>query len=207
MAPRDRSLPQRQHAPATARNRDPILGVLRRALPPSGCVLEVASGTGEHAAYFAAALPHLTWQPSDPEPHARASIDAWAAHAGVPNLRPALALDARAQAWPVDDADAVVCINMIHIAPWEACEGLMAGAGRLLAPGQALITYGPYKVDGTHTAPSNESFDASLRARDPRWGVRDVDEVSTAAARHDLHLVERAPMPANNFCLVFQRGA
>ncbi|MFW6023498.1 MAG: DUF938 domain-containing protein [Myxococcota bacterium] len=195
----------RRHAPAAARNREPILAVLRRVLPVEGLVLEVASGTGEHARHFAAALPHLTWQPSDPDEGARASIDAWVGDAGLPNLRPALRLDASGAAWPLDRADAVLCINMIHIAPWQACEGLMRGAGRLLPPGGVLFTYGPYRIDGEHTAPSNERFDASLRGRDPAWGVRDVADVARAAEAHGLQLDERVAMPANNFSLVFRR--
>jgi SAM-dependent methyltransferase len=195
-----------RHAPATARNRQPILEVLQRALPPEGHVLEVASGTGEHAVFFASALPSLVWQPSDPDATSLASIAAWVDEAGLPNVRPPVPLDATADRWPVDRADAVVCINMIHIAPWAACQGLMAGAARLLAPGGVLYTYGPYRVKGAHTAPSNEAFDASLRARNPSWGVRDVDDVAAVAKRHGLHLHDTAPMPANNLSLVFRRA-
>ncbi|MFW6051324.1 MAG: DUF938 domain-containing protein [Myxococcota bacterium] len=197
----------RRHAPATARNREPILGVLRRVLPDGGTVLEVASGTGEHACFFAAALPELEWQPSDPDPAARASIAAWAADAGLANLRHPLALDAATHPWPVGRADAVVCINMIHIAPWSACEGLMRGATRVLPDGGVLVTYGPYRIDGVHTAPSNEAFDASLRSRDPTWGVRDVADVARIADEAGLRLEERIPMPANNFSLVFRKRA
>ncbi|HEX7969339.1 MAG TPA: DUF938 domain-containing protein, partial [Stellaceae bacterium] len=150
----------RLYAPAAARNREPILAVLRRVLPPAGLVLEVASGGGEHAAFFAAALPQLTWQPTDPDPRARASIAAFCAASGAPNLSPPLALDAAAPDWPVTGAAAVVCINMIHIAPWSASEGLMAGAARVLPPGGPLYLYGPYKEEGRHTAASNEAFDA-----------------------------------------------
>ena len=196
-----------QSSPAVARNRDPILAVLRRVLPTQGTVLEIASGTGEHAVYFAAALPHLTWQPTDLGVDARASVAAHRAAAQLPNLEAPLALDARAPSWPVERADAVVSINMIHIAPWAAVEGLMAGAGRLLAPGGVLYLYGPFKEHGEHTAPSNAAFDASLRARDPRWGVRDRDEVAALAQRNRLKLVERVAMPANNLSLVFQRQA
>ena len=196
-----------QSSPAVARNRDPILAVLRRVLPAQGTVLEIASGTGEHAVYFAATLPHLTWQPSDPDADARASIAAYREAAQLPNLKPVLAVDARAPAWPVTQADAIVSINMIHIAPWSAAEGLMAGAGRLLAGGGVLYLYGPFKENGAHTAPSNAAFDASLRARDPQWGVRDVDEVAALAERSGLMLVERVAMPANNLSLVFQRHA
>ncbi len=197
----------RRTAPATARNREPILGVLRRVLPPSGLVLEIASGTGEHAAHFAAALAHLEWQPSDCDPEARASIDAHAAAAGLANLRPAIALDAAAATWPIARADAILCINMLHIAPWEATLGLMAGTARILPPDGVLYLYGPYRVGGGDTAPSNAAFDRSLRARDPRWGVRDLEAVTALAQEHGLALVERVPMPAHNLSLVLRRRA
>jgi SAM-dependent methyltransferase len=192
-------------APATARNRNPILAVLRRVLPPQGTVIEIASGTGEHAAYFAAHLPHLTWQPTDVDPDALASIAAHREMAPAPNLNAPIALDATAPVWPVAAADAIVSINMIHIAPWAAAQGLMAGAERLLAPGNVLYLYGPFKENGHHTAPSNAAFDASLRAQDPRWGVRDIGEVCELAGRHGFELVERVAMPANNLSLVFRR--
>src|ERR1043166_8277309 len=166
MAPFDNALT----APAVARNRDPILAVLREVLAAPGTVLEIASGTGEHAVHFASALPHLVWQPTDPDAQARISIAAHAARIRLPNLLPPLELDATAAAWPVTRADAVVSINMIHIAPWRAAEGLVAGAARLLAPGAPLFLYGPYRLHGQHTAPSNAAFDASLKARDPSWG-------------------------------------
>jgi SAM-dependent methyltransferase len=194
-------------SPAVARNRDPILAVLRQVLPAQGTVLEIASGTGEHAVHFAAGLPHLTWQPTDPDTDALASIAAHRASAQLPNLLAPLVLDACAPSWPVTRGDAVVAINMIHIAPWTAAEGLMAGAGRLLARGGVLYLYGPFKEDGRHTAPSNAAFDASLRARDPRWGVRDLDAVAALAIEHGLALAERVAMPANNLSLVFQRRA
>lgn len=193
-------------APACARNRDPILEVLRRVLPPSGLVLEVAAGTGEHAVHFASGLPALTWQPSDSDAEARASITAWAEEAALPNLRPVLALDAATVPWPVDAADAVVCINMVHISPWEATLGLLAEAGRLLPTGGPLVLYGPYRVDGAHTAPSNAAFEQWLKDRDPRFGVRDVAEVAEAAAPHGLALDARIAMPANNFVLVLRKG-
>ncbi len=195
----------KQSAPACARNRDPILDVLRRVLPPAGMVLEVASGTGEHAVHFAAGLPGVTWQPSDPDAGARASIAAWAEEAALPNLRPVLALDAAAPPWPVDHADALVCINMVHISPWRATLGLLAEAGRLLPAGGPLVLYGPYRVDGAHTAPSNEAFEQWLKGRDPRFGVRDVAEVAAAAAPRGLRLTERVAMPANNFILVLRK--
>jgi SAM-dependent methyltransferase len=193
-------------SPSVARNREPILAVLRRVLPAGGIVLEIASGTGEHAMHFAAALPELTWQPTDRDPEARRSIAARRAAAVLPNLLPPLELDAAAPSWPVERADAIVAINMIHIAPWSAAEGLMAGAARLLAPGGILYLYGPYQENGRHTAPSNAAFDASLRARDPEWGVRDVGAVAELAARHGLALAERVAMPANNLSLVFRAG-
>ncbi|WP_372426611.1 DUF938 domain-containing protein [Salinarimonas chemoclinalis] len=192
-------------APAAARNRAPILSVLRRVLPETGVVLEVASGTGEHAVHMARALPGLAWVPSDPDPQARASVAAWRAHAGLANLAPPIALDAAAPDWPVVQADAIVSINMIHIAPWEAGLGLMAGAGRLLPPGGPLVLYGPFNVEGRFTAPSNAQFDASLKARDSRWGIRDVADVAAAAAARGLSFGERIDMPANNMILVFRR--
>ncbi|MDO9710224.1 DUF938 domain-containing protein [Paracraurococcus lichenis] len=197
----------RLSAPAVARNRDPILAVLRRVLPATGTLLEVSSGTGEHAACFAAAFPGLVWQPSDPDPAARASIAAWAAHAKLDNLRPPLDLDAAAEAWPVARADAVLCINMIHIAPWEAGLGLLRGAARLLPLGGPLVLYGPYRRGGRHTAPSNAAFDASLRAQDPRWGLRDLEVVAAAAADAGFGPPEVVEMPANNLTVIFRRRA
>ncbi len=194
-------------APAVARNREPILAVLRRVLPTQGTVLEIASGSGEHAVHFAAGLPHLTWQPADVDPDALRSITAYRAAARLPNLLPPLALDAAAPDWPVTRADAVVSINMIHIAPWSAAQGLMAGAERILAAGDVLYLYGPFKEDGQHTAPSNAAFDLSLRQRNPQWGVRDVGDVCELAQQHGLALVERVAMPANNLSLVFQYRA
>jgi SAM-dependent methyltransferase len=192
-------------SPSTARNREPILAVLRRVLPARGTVLEIASGTGEHAVHCAAALPGLSWQPTDREAEALASIAAHRAEAGLPNLLAPLALDVTAPLWPVRRADAIVAINMIHIAPWRAAEGLMDGAGRVLAPGGVLYLYGPFMEDGRHTAPSNAAFDESLKARDPAWGVRDVAVVAELAARHGLGLDERVAMPANNLSLVFRK--
>src|SRR5262245_34708609 len=191
-------------APAVARNRDPILAVLRRILPARGIVLEVASGTGEHSVYFAAAFPHLTWQPTDIDSDAIKSISAHRAAAQLPNLLPVLPLDARSPGWPVTRADAVVAINMIHISAWVAAEGLMEGAARVLPAGGPLYIYGAFKEGGRHTAPSNTAFDASLRASNPEWGVRDLGEVADLARWHGLHLVERIAMPANNLSLVFR---
>lgn len=197
---------RRQHAPAAERNSAPILAVLRRVLPPAGVVLEVASGTGQHAVAFAGELPGVTWQPTDGDPAALDSIRAWAAQAALPNLAAPLPLDAAApEGWPLARADALVCINMIHIAPWEACQGLMRGAGRLLPAGGPLVLYGPYRRDGAHTAPSNAEFEAWLKARDRRFGVRDLEAVTAEAAVHGLALEDVVAMPANNFTVVFRR--
>jgi hypothetical protein len=195
----------RIYAPATQRNRDVILDVLRKILPPSGLVLEIASGSGEHAVHFAQALPQLAFQPTDPTEDALASITAWIAAAKAANVRSPLLLDVTAQTWPVKSADAVLCINMIHISPWSATLGLMRGAASLLRSGAPLYTYGPYKRGGTHTAPSNADFDASLRARDPSWGVRDLEEVAAAAQAAGFTAPEITQMPANNLSLVFRR--
>jgi len=192
-------------SPSVARNRDPILAVLRRVLPASGTILEIASGTGEHAVYFATALPHLTWQPSDQDERALRSIAAHRANSGLPNLLAPLTLDAAASDWPIGQADAIVAINMVHISPWRATQGLIAGADRVLSPGGVLYLYGAYKENGAHTAPSNEAFDADLRRRNPEWGVRDLEAVTELAGSHGLTLVERIPMPANNLSLVFRR--
>jgi len=197
--------PSALSSPSVARNRDFILAVLRRALPGRGTVLEIASGSGEHAVHFAAALPQLIWQPSDPDPQARDSIAAYRAAAQLPNLMPPLALDATSSTWPATQADAIVAINMIHIAPWAAAEGLMAGAERLLPTGGVLYLYGPFREHGQHTAPSNAAFDESLRARNREWGVRDLDEVAALASQHGFALEERVAMPANNLSVVFRR--
>lgn len=193
----------RRHAPATARNRDPIAALLDELLPEVGLVLELASGSGEHCAFFAERFPALKWQPSDPEADALASIADWCAE--LPNVLPPVALDATAQAWPVATADAILCINMVHISPWEATLGLMAGAGRLLAPGAPLFLYGPYRQRGVPTAESNEAFDVSLKTRNPAWGLRPVEDVSAAAAARGLLLERIVPMPANNLSLIFRR--
>ncbi|MCC6902284.1 MAG: DUF938 domain-containing protein [Polyangiaceae bacterium] len=195
----------RRFAPATERNREPILEVLRRFLRPEARVLEIAAGSGEHACFFAARLPVAEWQPTDPDADSRASIDAWRAHVRLDQVRPALALDVTAEPWPVTRTDAVVCINMIHISPWAATLGLMRGATRVLEPGGVLFLYGPYRRSGAHTAPSNEAFDASLRARDPSWGVRDLEAVTRAAEDAGLVSEEVVAMPANNFAVVFRR--
>lgn len=196
----------KRFADATARNRDPIAAVLRDVLPASGLVLEVASGTGEHAVHFAGRFPNLLWQPSDPEPAALRSIAAWRAESGLFNLLPAVALDARASEWPVDAADAILCVNMVHISPWAATCGLMRGAGRLLGPGAPLCLYGPYRRAGVPTAPSNEAFDESLKARDPEWGLRDLEAVAAEAKKNGFVLDRVVDMPANNVTAVFRKS-
>ena len=195
----------RQFSAPAERNCRPILDVLRQVLPAQGLILEVASGGGQHAAFFAPHFPRLTWQPSDPDASARASILAWADAAKCKNLRPPLEVDAAAAAWPIDKADAVVCINMIHISPWEATLGLVQGCGRVLPDGGVLYLYGPFRRGGEHTAPSNATFDADLKSRDARWGVRDVGEVAAAAAAQGFGAPVIIPMPANNLSVVFRR--
>ena len=201
----------RQHSPAAERNRQPILEVLQRLLPKRGVALEIASGTGQHVAHFAVGLPGWTWQPSDPQAHALASIAAWCAQgdsgAPLPNVRPPVRLDVMAPSWPgVDVVDAIFCANMMHIAPWPACAALMRGAARHLAPHGVLLTYGPYLVDGVATAPGNLAFDQSLRARNPAWGIRHLADVAHEAAQAGLLLREQIAMPANNLLLVFGRA-
>lgn len=195
----------KRHAPATLRNRDAIAAVLADWLPETGTVLEVASGSGEHVVHFAAAFPHLEWQPSDPDPAGLISIAAYRAEAGLANIAPPRALDASAPEWPIDRVDAVLCINMVHISPWQATLGLFAGAARLLAAGAPLILYGPYIEPDVPTAASNLAFDASLRARDPAWGLRDTDAVKRVAAEVGFAFAERRAMPANNLMLLFRR--
>ncbi len=214
------SLDARQYAPATQRNRETILKVLLQVLPPTGTVLEVSSGTGEHAVFFAPRLQPRKWIPSDPNPVARASIAAWREHCPADNLYPPIELDVRNPIWDVeqdklpeplqdmgfnrDSIVAIVNINMIHISPWSACLGLMAGAGRILPPNGILYLYGPFKQGGKHTAPSNANFDESLQAQNPEWGVRDLDEVVAVAQAQNLSLVETYAMPANNLSVIFQ---
>ena len=190
------------YAAATQRNREPILAVLQRVFPQRGTVLEIASGTGEHAVFFARALPQLQWQPSDHEDAQLASITAWRDEDGTPNLLPPLRIDVHADDWPIARADAVFCANMIHIAPWSACEGLLRGVGRTLAPGGTMVLYGPFHIDGKPTSDSNAAFDQRLRATDPTWGVRNLEDVLTLAEQAGLALHERITMPANNFALV-----
>lgn len=202
---------QRQFAPATARNREPILEVLRRpALWPEepARVLEIASGSGEHAVYFIEHLVDVAWQPSDPSPEARASIDEWVTYSGVENVAPALDLDVEQRPWPVQaKLDLIFCANMIHIAPWACTRALMRGAAGRLAPDGVLVTYGPYLEDDVPTAPGNVAFDAGLRARDPAWGVRRLSAVADEARGAGLRLRERAEMPANNLLLVWARAS
>lgn len=192
----------KRQAPAAARNVGPIGDVLERWLPAHGRVLEIASGTGEHALAFARRFPNIEWQPTDPDPQALGSIAAWAEE-GPSNLRSPLQLDVCAADWPVDRAEAILCVNMVHIAPWEAALGLLDGAGRLLAPGAPLILYGPWRQADVPTAPSNEAFDLSLRERDPRWGLRLVEDFAAEAERRGFGLAERQPMPSNNLMLKF----
>ncbi|BAZ70328.1 MAG: DUF938 domain-containing protein [Pelatocladus maniniholoensis HA4357-MV3] len=202
----------RQYAPATQRNREPILEVLLQVLPATGSVLEIASGTGEHAVYFAPRLSPRQWIPSDPNPLHRASIAAWSTHLPCETLQPPLEIDVREPVWMIEKEalfttspiTAIVNINMIHISPWAACLGLMAGAGRILPSGGILYLYGPFKRDSKHTAPSNAAFDESLRAQNPEWGVRNLEDVVTAASRHNLSLLNVYQMPANNLSVVFK---
>ncbi|MEA5583180.1 DUF938 domain-containing protein [Nodularia harveyana UHCC-0300] len=203
----------RQYAPATQRNREPILEVLLQVLPKSGTILEVASGTGEHAIYFAPRLRPRQWLPSEQNPLLRASIAAWAQECPSDNLYLPVELDASMPIWAVEKDSlpdspilAIVNINMIHISPWSACLGLMAGAGRILPPGGILYLYGPFKQNGEHTAPSNIAFDQSLKERNPEWGVRNLEDVIAAASNENLNFKQTHQMPANNLSVVFQLG-
>ncbi len=206
----------RQYAPATERNRQPILAVLQQILPATGTVLEIASGTGEHAAFFAPRLSQLHWLPSEPADERIASIQAWRETVSAQNLRPPLMLDVSKSPWPVElpaaqetllaqPITAIVNINMIHISPWKMCEHLMAGAQRILPAGGVLYLYGPFKQKGEHTAQSNEAFDHMLRDRNPEWGVRDLEAVCQSAQQHHLNHRQTIPMPANNLSVIFQR--
>ena len=198
---------ERQFAPATVRNTQPILTVLRAVLPRRGRVLEIGSGTGQHVVAFAAAFPAVDWQPSDPDPEARRSIAAWAADSGSDNVSAPLDIDVTARGWetvPTRPLDAILCINLLHIAAWEVCEGLIRGAARLLTPARPLILYGPFTRGGAHTAPSNAQFDRALRWHNPAWGVRDLDEVTELAGTRGFALNRVVDMPANNLSVVFR---
>lgn len=194
----------RRSAPAALRNREPIAGLLAEWLPPSGLVLEIASGTGEHSVYFAERFPALEWQPSDVHVDALASIAAWREDVRLPNLRGALRLDASSSDWPIDRADAVLSINMVHISPWSSALGLLDGAARLLRSGAPLILYGPWLSDQVSTAPSNLAFDADLRRRDPAWGLRRVEDFAAAARKRGLEIEATRAMPANNLMLLLR---
>lgn len=202
---------QKQFAPATQRNREAILDILLQVLPANGTILEIASGTGEHAVFFAPHLAPRKWLPSDPNPLLRDSISAWSEEIKSDNLYPPIDLDVQLPVWPVEKDKltdspivAIVNINMIHISPWSACLGLMAGAGRILPPGGILYLYGPYKQNGQHTAPSNEAFDQSLQSQNPEWGVRNLEDVVKAAKAENLTMEKIYQMPANNLSLVFK---
>jgi len=192
--------------PATTRNQDAILGVLQRILPDQGTVLEIAAGSGQHAVFFAKAFPNLIWQASDPDPKHRASIDAWAKATTV-NNPPALHIDVLQKNWPVKKIEAIVTINMIHIAPWACCQALIKQAADLLPVNGVLYFYGPFKIGGKHTANSNQSFDVSLQNRNPEWGVRNLDDVAETALNAGFQLAESAPMPVNNFSIIFRKKA
>lgn len=195
----------RWRSPSAERNREPILAVLTRVLPKTGLVLEIGSGTGQHVAHFAGHLPQLAWQPSDPDAAFRRSIALWVGHERLANVMDPIALDLRARPWPVTAADAIVCINVVHVSPWEATLALLDGAAEILPRGGVLYLYGPYRRRDRPAAPSNAAFDASLRAHDPAWGLREIEQVSEAADRVGLDLAEVADMPANNSSLIFLR--
>jgi hypothetical protein len=195
----------KRFAPATVRNRDAIAAVLAEVLPQTGAVLEIASGTGEHVVHFAGIFSKLSWQPSDQEAAGLASISAWTAESGLSNIRQPVRIDASASEWPAVSANAILCINMLHIAPWNAAQGLFAGAARLLSTGEPLYLYGPFREVGVPTAESNETFDSSLKSRNPTWGLRQLEDVVALAEKNGLELERRIGMPANNLSLVFRR--
>lgn len=195
----------RLSSPAALRNRGPIADLLRPVVPETGTVLELASGSGEHAIHFASLFPKLVWQPSDPSPEARASIAEWVESEGLTNVLPPLDIDASSETWPLKRADAMIAINMIHISPWPATQGLLAGAGRLLPAGAPLILYGPYRRQGQPLVPSNVEFDESLRARNPAWGIRLLEDVASLAEQSGLSLTSVTELPANNLGVVFTR--
>lgn len=196
----------KRHSPAAAHNSGPIADVLARELPATGTVLEIASGSGEHAVFFARKFPQLQWQPSDPDIEALASVEAWREESGLPNLTGPISLDASRAEWPVLRANAVLCINMVHISPWEATRGLFTGAARLLDRGAPLVLYGPYREDDVALAPSNEAFDRDLKRRDPRWGLRRISDMDELGTQHGFTRTARYEMPANNLTLVYRRG-
>ncbi len=195
----------RLYRPATQRNKEPILEVLRSVLPERGLLLEVASGSGEHAVFFAGHFPGLEWRPTDPDEASRNSIAAWTASEGVQNVRAPLNLDVTRAQWPIDTADTMLCVNMIHIAPWEATKGLMRGAGRVLGSGAPLILYGPYKRGDRPLEPGNVSFDERLRGEDPSWGLRELDDVAALADVNGFDLERMVEMPANNLTVIFRK--
>lgn len=192
---------------APDRNKLPIFDVLARVLPARGALLEIASGSGQHAAFFAERFPSWTWTPSDVSEENLASVSGWAAESGLDNLHAAVRLDVCEDDWKVGDVDAVFCANMIHIAPWECCVALIRGAARHLNPGGMLLLYGPFRISGEHTSDSNRTFDESLRARDARWGVRNLNEVTALANASQLEFVERVAMPANNQLIVYSKAS
>lgn len=197
-----------RHFPATARNRDAIADILKLHLPENGTVLEIGSGSGEHCIYFSRLFPNLVWQPSDPDPLNLDSIQAWidAERPDAENIRAPLAINASDVILPIDAADAVFCANVIHISPWDATQGLMRNAGKLLPPGGLVFLYGPYRIGGTHTAPSNEAFDQSLRSQNETWGVRDLEDVCAEGEKNGVIFVERIEMPANNQSVIFRKS-
>jgi hypothetical protein len=195
----------RQYAPATLRNREFILDVLRDVLPKRGVILEIASGSGEHVVQFATGFPGLVFQPSDVEPEALESVAAWAKATGVTNVRAPVVLDASQSPWPIASADGIICINMVHISPWEATLGLIKGAAAILPPTSPFYLYGPYKREGFATAPSNQAFDRSLRDRNPNWGLRDLEEVAAMGRSVGFSVPVVTEMPANNLSVVFRR--
>lgn len=199
------SLDLRFSSPSALRNREPIWDVLKTVLPESGTMLEIASGSGEHAVHYAARLPNLIWQPSDPSEKARESIKAWSFEMELTNLLPPLDIDVTSETWPIDRVDAMLAINMVHISPWTATEGLIRGAGKLLSSGGSLILYGPYKQEGREFVDSNMEFDAWLRNQNADWGIRQLEEVAELAGRAGLSLSSIVDMPANNLCVIFKR--
>jgi hypothetical protein len=195
----------RRYAPATVRNRDFILGVLRDVLPMTGVILEIASGSGEHVVHFARNLPSLVFQPSDPGPEALLSVAAWMKDAQITNVRAPIILDASQSPWPIASADGIICINMVHISPWDATVGLIRGSAAILPPGSPLYLYGPYKRKGFATAPSNQAFDRNLRDRNPIWGLRDLEAVAAIAQSVGFSVPAVTEMLANNLSVVFRR--